>query len=87
LAEDASETFHSLHSLTKQTSKTLVDSRHDMTQDETLAESIVDSMHTCLDTMGHDQEDNTLNEQSDEDGEELMAEMLPYDVQQQTSIE
>ena len=87
--------FHSLRSNTlksdggrsHRTSMTLGDShKEDLGVDETLAESIIDSMHTCLDTMPTDEGvkatsgENTLNEegmQSDED--EFMAEMLPHD--------
>ena len=49
--------------------------------DETLAESIIDSMHTCLDTLEHvaASGDNTLNDNSDDENEEFMAEMLPHD--------
>lgn len=57
---------------------TLVGPQEDQAVDETLAESIVDSMHTCLDTLPAD--DNTLNEDAlESDDEEFMAEMLPQD--------
>lgn len=59
------ETFHSL----KNSSLTLVKSRQDEEHedhagDETLAESIIDSMHTCLDTVQSDggDTDNTMHE-------------------------
>ena len=77
-----SEKFHSLRS-----SMTLVDEpKEDHQVDETLADSLIESMHTCLDTLQSDDAatlhscDNTLNNDgSDEEDDEMMAEMLPHD--------
>ena len=79
------------HSLRSAASATLVETPKDPAEeeqgDDTLAESIVDSMHTCLDTLpstDHPRHsaDNTLDDPgmaSDEENEEFMAEMLPHD--------
>ena len=76
-----SEKFHSLRS-----SMTLVEPKEDLQADETLADSLIESMHTCLDTLQSDDAatlhscDNTLNNDgSDEEDDEMMAEMLPHD--------
>ena len=63
--------------------------KHEDPADETLAESIIDSMHTCVDSItleddkvANNSHDNTLNVpgmDSDEENDEYMAEMLPHD--------
>lgn len=85
-----SEKFHSFRS-----SMTLVDSvKEDNQADETLADSLIESMHTALDTLQSDEAtlhscDNTLNNEdcSDVDDDEMMAEMLPHDNNRQPSVE
>jgi len=85
-----SEKFHSFRS-----SMTLVDSvKEDNQIDDTLADSLIESMHTALDTLQSDEAtlhscDNTLNNEdcSDVDDDEMMAEMLPHDTNHQPSVE
>lgn len=84
-----SEKFHSFRS-----SMTLVDSvKEDNQADETLADSLIESMHTALDTLQSDEAtlhscDNTLNNEDCSDVEdEMMAEMLPHDNNRQPSVE
>ena len=84
-----SEKFHSLRS-----SMTLVEPREDHQTDETLADSLIESMHTCLDTLQSDDAatlhscDNTLNNDvSDEEDDEMMAEMLPHDKEEELASE
>ena len=92
-AEDqTSEKFHSLKSGPSLT--LLADQAQDQEPvDETLAESIIDSMHTCVDTLNSDtmkdadpvanqSHENTLNVpgiSDEENDDEYMAEMLPHD--------
>lgn len=74
---------------------TLVDSvKEDNQIDDTLADSLIESMHTALDTLQSDEAtlhscDNTLNNEdcSDVDDDEMMAEMLPHDTNHQPSVE
>ena len=87
------EKFHSLRS----SLTLLADPQAEEPADETLAESIIDSMHTCVDTLASDEDpapnqshENTLNVpgmDSDDENDEYMAEMLPHDntVQQKES--
>ena len=76
----ADEKFHSMRS-----SLTMINSpQHEDHGDETLAESIVDSMHTALDTLdgGDKDDDNTMNDGNNDSGDEqdfLEEEMLPLD--------
>ena len=77
----ADEKFHSLRS-----SLTMINSpQHEDHGDETLAESIVDSMHTALDTLDGDggkDDDNTMNDGNNDSGDDqdfLEEEMLPLD--------
>merc|ERR1711874_723185 len=83
--EQGSEKFHSLRS----SLTLLADPQAEEQADETLAESIIDSMHTCVDTIASDEDpepnkshENTLNVpgmDSDDENDEYMAEMLPHD--------
>merc|ERR1719225_1984367 len=90
------EVFHSLKSEKSETVKdqrsslTLVqsaahdDEDEDDHGDETLAESIIDSMHTCLDTVQSDtavDPDRTISDHANDsdDETEYLEEMLPLD--------
>ena len=70
--------FHSFRS-----SRTLVCSQDHDQADETLADSLIESMHTCMDTLNPDEAtlhscDETLGNASDDEAE-YAAEMLPHD--------
>ena len=86
------EVFHSLKSEKSETlvkdqrsSLTLVeDEDEDDHGDETLADSIIDSMHTCLDTVQSDtavDQDRTMSDHANDsdDETEYLEEMLPLD--------
>ena len=71
--------FHSFRS-----SCTLVGTQDHDQVDETLADSLIESMHTCLDTLNPDDVtlhscDETMGNASDDDEGEFAAEMLPHD--------
>ena len=84
-------TSEKYHSLVESKSLTLLVDQPEEHVDETLAESIIDSMHTCVDTItleddalpvDNNSHENTLNVpgmDSDEENDEYMAEMLPHD--------
>ena len=74
-SSEAASSFHSARS--HQTSHTLVGSGHPTDdEEETLADSIVDSMHSCADTLVDSAEEVTLHGEGDGDTdvEDLLSE-------------
>ena len=83
--EDSNENEEDTLLVTARSSMTLIDPKEDEQVDETLADSLIESMHTCLDTLEDatlHSCDNTLNNDgSDGEDDEMMAEMLPHDAE------